>query len=60
MLSPAEAYALNNGFPATVVFAAFDAVKFYTKCGYEPYAWDPEGCFGSGYQMRESAHHRVE
>lgn len=53
MLSLAEAYASNNGFTATVVFAALDAIEFYTKCGYESYTWDPEGCFGSGSQMRK-------
>lgn len=53
MLLLAEAYASKNGFTATVVFAAPAAIGFYTKCGYEPYTWDPEGCFGSGPQMRK-------
>ncbi|MGC4097612.1 MAG: GNAT family N-acetyltransferase [Nitrospira sp.] len=53
MLSLAEEYASNNGFTATVVFAAHYAIEFYIKCGYEPHTWDPKGCFGSGSQMRK-------
>jgi GNAT superfamily N-acetyltransferase len=53
MLSLAEEYALHNGYTAAVVFAAPDAVGFYTKCGYTPYMWDAHGTFGSGPQMRK-------
>jgi len=53
MLSLAEGYALQNGSTATVVFAAPDAVGFYTKCGYEPHTWDPDSAFGKGAQMRK-------
>jgi GNAT superfamily N-acetyltransferase len=53
MLSLAEAYALKNGATATVVFAAPEAIGFYTKCGYAPHTWDPQGAFGKGSQMRK-------
>ncbi len=53
MLSLAEAYALKNGSRATVVFALPEAIGFYTKCGYEAHTWDPDGSFGSGFQMRK-------
>jgi len=53
MLSLAEGYALQNGCTAAVVFSANDAVGFYAKYGYEPHAWDPDGSFGRGNQMRK-------
>jgi len=53
VLSLAEEYALQNGSTAAVVFSAPDAVGFYTKCGYAPHTWDPQGLFGSGPQLRK-------
>jgi GNAT superfamily N-acetyltransferase len=53
MLSLAEEYALQNGCTVAVVFSANDAIGFYAKYGYEPHAWDPDGSFGRGNQMRK-------
>lgn len=53
LLSLAEKYALQHGSTAAVVFAAPEAVGFYSKCGYAPHTWDLEGAFGSGSQMRK-------
>jgi hypothetical protein len=53
MLSLAENFALQNGSSSVVVFAADDAVGFYTECGYQFEMWDATGAFGRGTQMRK-------
>ena len=53
MVGMAEDFAFARGATFAVTISAIDAVPFYTKCGYEPYDWDPTQQFDDAKQMRK-------
>jgi N-acetylglutamate synthase-like GNAT family acetyltransferase len=51
MIALAEDFARECECSTAAVFAADDAVGFYTSCGYRSERWDPAEEYGGGVQM---------